>query len=167
MSQNAECIDKPRTLEFPIVLLEPPAWWNRSDYFDANDLDEIAEEMAYRLGRDEDDLEPEASFRRFHFRGSAGRFGVYVHECGELLEPRFVAIVVTPADQPYIDYGPDYGPDNGEDDDKSDDPDANTVRAFARVAGISGIGLTANDAAAEVIRHLPYSWIPSIGPQTT
>lgn len=56
-----ECTDEPRAVEFPIALLEPPARWTRVEYFDANDLDEIAEEMAYQLGRDEEEMEPEAS----------------------------------------------------------------------------------------------------------
>ena len=152
-----ECTDEPRAVEFPIALLEPPARWTRVEYFDANDLDEIAEEMAYQLGRDDEEMEPEASFRRFTFHGRAGRFGIYVHRCGELLAPGFVAIAVTLAPEPYIDYGPDYGPDDDPEDEQNDSPSDQQVRAFARLAGIFGIGSTADAAAADVIAQLPPS----------
>ena len=152
-----ECTDEPRAVEFPIALLEPPARWTRVDYFDANDLDDIAEEMACQLGRDDEEMEPEASFRRFTFHGRAGPFGIYVHRCGELLAPGFVAVAVEMAPEPYIAYGPDYGPDDESEDEQNDSPSDQQVRAFARLAGIFGIGSTADAAAADVIAQLPPS----------
>ena len=157
MTQDTEHIDQPRTQKFPTALLEPLAWWDRVEYFDANDLDDIAEEMAYQLGRDDEESELEASFRRFTFHGRAGQFGIYVHRCGELLAPGFVAIAVEIAPEPYIDYGPDYGPEDDPEDEQNDSPDDQQVRAFARLADIFGMGQTADAAAAEVISQLPPS----------
>lgn len=153
-----ECTDEPRAVDFPIVLLEPPTRWIRVEYFDANDLDDIAEEMAYQLGRDDEEMEPEASFRRFIFHGRAGQFGIYVHRCGELLAPGFVAIAVEIAPEPYIDYGPDYGPDDDPHDEQNDCPDDQQVRAFARLADTFGMGQMADAAAAEVISQLLPLW---------
>jgi len=158
MTQDTEHIDQPRTQKFPTALLEPLAWWDRVEYFDANDLDEIIEEIACQLGQDDRDFEPEAAYRRFDFHGSVGQFGVYVHKSGELLAPGFVAIVLTAAPEPYIDYGPYFGPDDDPDDDPVDDHADESVRAFARLAGVFGLGPTADAAAYEVIQHLPYGY---------
>jgi hypothetical protein len=152
-----ECTTERRALEFPVALLEPPAWWDRSEYFDANNLDEVVEEMAYQLGRDGEHFEPEASFRRFNLHGNAGQFGIYVHQGGELLASGYVAIAVTPAPEPFIDYGPDYGPDDDAEHDPDDGADDQQVRAFVRLAGVFGIGPTADAAAADAVARLHLS----------
>jgi hypothetical protein len=149
-----ECTDEPRAVEFPFALLEPPARWPRVEYFDANDLDDIAEEMADQLGWDDEEIAPEASYRRFTFQARAGQFGIYVHRCGELLAPGFVAIAVTVAPEPYIDYGPDFGPDDDTEDEQNDSADDQQVRAFARLANIFGMGQSVDAAAADVISQL-------------
>jgi len=156
MSQEAtnfheEGIDEPPVPVFPKALLEPPAWWCPTGHFDAGEFDDVAEEMAYQLGWDDDGIVPKAGLRRFELHGNVGQFGIYVHQLGRLFAADFVAIEATSTPGTFLGV----------------DPLAEPVPTFTRLSGALGIVPTISAAAVEAIARLPQDEIENGAPSAT